>query len=110
MPSPLVAYLTARADAATFLLPGELDRTIEELFPRDVLPEPTKIFPADETQPPMLGFPLLETNVIRDLDAKLDRWLSDEVVWQVTRSPAAKEKAQLALTAYLTPLARIAEN
>lgn len=110
MPSPLVAYLTARADAATFLLPGELERTIEELFPRDVLPEPTKIFPADETQPPMLGFALLETNVIRDLDAKLDRWLSDEVVWQVARSPTAKEKAQLSLTAYLTPLSRIAEN
>lgn len=110
MGSSLVAYLTARADAATFLLPGEIERTIEELFPRNVLPEPTKIFPADETQPPILGFPLLETNVTRDLDAKLDRWLTEEVVWQVARNPSSKEKAQLALTAYLTPLLRLAEN
>src|SRR5258708_7567659 len=110
MGSPLVAYLASRAEAATFLLPAEFDRTIEELFPRAVLPDPSKIFPADETQPPMLGFPLLETNVIKDLDARLDRWLSDEVVWQVARNPAAKEKAQLSLTAYLTPLTRLAEN
>lgn len=110
MGSSLVAYLASRAEAATFLLPAEFDRTIEELFPRAVLPDPSKIFPADETQPPMLGFPLLETNVIKDLDARLDRWLSDEVVWQVARNPAAKEKAQLSLTAYLTPLTRLAEN
>src|SRR5258706_610041 len=85
MGSSLVAYLTARADAATFLLPGEIERTIEDLVPRNVLPDPTKIFPADETQPPTLGFPLLETNIIRDLDAKLDRWLTEEVVLQVGR-------------------------
>lgn len=110
MGSPLVAYLESRSEAATFLLPAEFARTLDELFPRSVLPDPIKIFPADETQPPTLGFPLLETNVIKDLDARLDRWLSDEVVWQVARNPAAKEKSQLALAAYLTPLTRLAEN
>src|ERR1700682_3465374 len=29
----LVAYLESRAEASTFLLPAEFDRTIEELFP-----------------------------------------------------------------------------
>lgn len=112
MPSALIEYLSARADAATFLLSVDYEKTVEDLFPRadSLLPEPYKIFPADETQPPTLGFALAETQVIKDLDSKLDRWLTDEVAWQVTRNPNAKEKAQLALAAYLTPLMKVAEN
>ncbi len=112
MPSALIDYLSARADAATFILPFDYARTIEELFPRAdaLLPEPYKIFPADETQAPMLGFPLAETAVIKELDAKLDRWITDEVAWQVTRNADAKEKAQISQNAYLTPLLKVAEN
>src|SRR5438128_1624727 len=66
MSSVLIEYLSARADAATFILPFDY--------------------------------------------AKLDRWLTDEVAWQVTRSPNAKEKAQISQTAYLTPLMKVAEN
>jgi hypothetical protein len=110
MASSLPDYLAGRPEAGTFLLPADFQKTIDELFPRNLLPEPAKIFPADETQPPLLGFALLETNVVKELDAKVDRWLSDEVAWQVTRSQAAREKAQLTLSAYLTQLARVAEN
>lgn len=112
MPSALIEYLSARPDTATFLLPLDLARTVEELFPHaeSLLPEPYKIFPADETQPPTLGFPLAETAVMKELDAKLDRWLADEVAWQVTRNPSAKDKAQISMAGYLTPLLRAAEN
>jgi hypothetical protein len=112
MPDPLLEYLSARPDSATFLLPVDYAKTMEELFPRSesVLPRPYKIFPADETQTPQLGFPLAETVAIKELDAKLDRWLTEEVLWQVQRNPTAKEKAQLALNAYIGPLIRIAEN
>lgn len=110
MPSALAVYLAGRPDAATFLLPADFDRTIEELFPKISLPQPMKIFPADETLPPLLGFPLVETNVMKELDAKLDRWLTEEVQWQTARTPQGKEKAQLAFTAYVTPLMRVAEN
>ena len=113
MASPLVTYLASRPDSATFLVPSELPRTIEDIFPRSeaLLPQPYKIYPADETQgPPVFGFPLADTPVMRDLDARLDRWLADEVVWQVSRTPAAREKAQLALGNYLGPLMRAAEN
>ncbi|HEY3052676.1 MAG TPA: hypothetical protein VGK04_04730, partial [Thermoanaerobaculia bacterium] len=110
MPKPLVTYLTQRSDA--FLLPADLGRTIEELFGRSepLLPQPIKIYPADETQPAILGFPLAETNVLKELDAKLDKWLGEEVPWQVTRTPAAKDKAHLAWSAYLAQLMRVAEN
>lgn len=111
MPSPLVTYLASRPDSAMFLVPSEVRRNVEELFPRsESLPQPYKIFPADETQGPVLGFPLADTPVMRDLDARLDRWLADEVVWQISRTPAAREKAQLSLGNYLGPLMRAAEN
>ncbi len=112
MPKALLSYLSQRSDASTFLLPGELGRTLEDLFPNagTLLPEPYNIYPADETQPSTLGFPIADTGVMKDLDTKLDRWLGDEVVWQVNRQQEAKEKAQLAYGAYLAQLMKVAEN
>ncbi|HEY4641814.1 MAG TPA: hypothetical protein VII75_10760 [Thermoanaerobaculia bacterium] len=112
MPSTLETYLASRPDTATFLLGSELGRTLEEIFPRadTLLPKPYKIFPADETQSPTLGFPVADAPALRELEAKLDRWLSDEVAWQAGRQQAAKEKAQLACSAYMTQLMRLAEN
>src|SRR5712692_383567 len=112
MPSPLVTYLASRPDAATFLLPSEIRRTVEELFPQGqtVLPQPYKIYPADATQAAVFGFPLADTPVVRDLDARLDRWLADEVMWQVTRHGPARDKAQASLSGYIAPLMRAAEN
>src|SRR5207247_10646297 len=105
MTTPLVSYLASRPETATFLVPSELPRVIDELFPRaEMLPEPYKIYPADETQPPILGFPLADTPVMRDLDARLDRCLADAVIWQIGRQPAAKDKAQLALGDYTSAL------
>jgi hypothetical protein len=111
MPKALVTYLAQRSDASTFLLPTDIDRTLEELFPQtSLLPQPYNVFPVDETQPPILGFPLAESPVMKDLDAKLDRWLAEEVPWQINRAPAAKDKVQLAFSGYLTQLSRVAEN
>src|ERR1700730_6363259 len=108
----LIEYLSARTDAASFLLSVDYAKTLSELcrHAESLLPEPYKIFLADETQPPTLGFALAETAVIKELDTKLDRWLTDEVAWQVTRNPNAKEKSQLAMAGYLGPLMKVAEN
>ncbi|HYH10525.1 MAG TPA: hypothetical protein VEK11_26000 [Thermoanaerobaculia bacterium] len=107
----LVSYLASRPDATTFLLPHEMERSLRELFVRaeGLLPEPYKIFPADETQPPSLGFPVAESPVLKELDAKLDRWLSEESATQVNRA-ASKEKAQAAFAAYTGQLLKLAEN
>lgn len=112
MGSPLVNYLSARADTAAYLLPQELQRNVDELFPRTetLLPQPYKIFPADETQSPAFGFPVAESPVMKELDAKLDRWLTDEVLSQINRKPEAKEKAQVTFAAYFAQLMRVAEN
>ena len=112
MSQALIEYLSTRPDASMFLLPVDYAKSLEELFPRSesLLPQPYKIFPADETQPPILGFPLVETAAIKDLDVKLDKWLNEEVAWQVQRNPATKEKTQLALNAYIGPLIKVAEN
>lgn len=106
----LVRYLSQRSDA--FLLSTDLERTLEELFAHAtaLLPQPYKIYPADETQPPILGFPLAESAPLKELDGKLDRWLTDEVAWQVGKKPDAKEKAATSFAAYTSQLMRLAEN
>jgi hypothetical protein len=112
MHKELVSYLSQRSDAATFLLPVELGRTLEELFPSPdvILPQPYKLFPADETQNATLGFPLAEGSPLRDLDSRLDRWLTDEVLWQVKKTNDARDRSQAAFTAYIGQLMKVAEN
>jgi len=112
MSRTLLPYLVQRPDTATFLLPSELGRTIDELFPRaeQMLPQPYKIFPADETQPTLLGFPVAETPIMRDLDARLDNWLTHECHWQVRRDANSKEKTQQAFASYTSQLTKLAEN
>jgi hypothetical protein len=107
----LISYLSARPDATTFLLPNDLERTLRELFPRpeELLPQPYKIFPADETQSPVLGFPVAEALVMKELETKFDRWLAEETACQVNRA-ASKEKSQAAMGAYVTQLMKVAEN
>ncbi len=112
MPSTLVSYLSGRPDTATFLIPADVARTLDEIFPRVewLLPQPYRIYPADETQAPSLGFPVAESLAMKDLEAKLDRWLAEETVWQIGRQRTAKEKAQQALSTYLSQLMKAAEN
>ncbi len=111
MTKAIVSYLAQRPDASTFLLPMDVERTLRELFtePERILPQPYKVFPADETQPATLGFPVLDAPVLKDLDAKLDRWLAEETAWQVNRA-LEKDKAQAALTTYIGTLMKVAEN
>ena len=89
----------------------DMERALRELFGRPdiLLPQPYKIFPADETQPPTLGFPVADTPVLRELEAKLDRWLTEEASCQVNRA-ASKEKAQAAFASYVGQLMKVAEN
>src|SRR6185436_12713503 len=109
---PLSSYLAQRPDSATFLLPGDMERTLRELFnqPEMVLPQPLKIYPADETQQPILGFPVAESPLLKDLETKLDRWLAEETTFQVTRATDAKEKTQVAFNLYIGSLMKAAEN
>jgi len=107
----LVSYLAQRPDASTFLLPTDLERTLRELFnhPEELLPQPYKIFPADETLQPFLGFPVAETPLMKDLEAKLEKWLFEEAAWQINRA-GSKDKAQQTFAVYITSLMRAAEN
>jgi hypothetical protein len=104
--------LASRQDSAAFFAPAAIERAVDELFPRAewLLPQPYRIFQSDETQAPVLGFPVMESPVMRELDARLDRWLAEEALWQVGREANAKEKAQSAFTSYVTNLIRTAEN
>jgi hypothetical protein len=110
--STLIPFLLTRADTGTFLLPSELGRTIDELIPggEAALPQPMKIYPANEAQAPILGFPVAESAVMKDLDARLDRWITEEIASHVSRQQPAREKAQAAFAAYSTQVVKVAEN
>ncbi len=107
----LVSYLAQRPDASTFLLQTDMERTLRELFnrPEDLLPQPYKIFPADETLQPFLGFPVAETPLMKELEAKLERWLTEECAWQINRA-SSKDKAQQTFVSYIGNLMKAAEN
>ena len=112
MPSTLLPFLQSRSEAAMFLVPSEIGRNLEDLFPeRDhLLPQPIRIYFASENSNPILGFPVAESPILKELDAKLDRWLTEEVSWQATRRADAKERAGLHFQAYITHLGKVAEN
>jgi hypothetical protein len=107
----LVAYLAQRPDTSTFLVPADLERTMKELFtdPERLLPQPYKIFLADETVLPSYGYPVAESAVMKELDARLERWLGEEIACQINRA-ASKEKAQATWASYLQQLLKLAEN
>lgn len=110
MAGALVEYLMQRPDALGLITPADLERTLHELFGREQsLPQPYKIFFIDEAQPPALGFPVHETPVLLDLDAKLDRWLNEEVRWQLNRD-LPRERVQQAFSSYVTTVMKVAEN
>jgi len=110
MASILTSYLAQRLEGSPFLLAVDLERTIADLFGDDdpPLPRPYKIFFTDEAQAPVFGFPLAISPAMLDLETKLDRWLGDEVHWQVRKE--WKERAQVSLQAYLSQLIKLAEN
>lgn len=107
----LLAYLSRRPEALGFLLPSDLERTLNDLFdtPDLLLPKPYKIFFTDEGQTPTFGFPVAETPVLMDLDARLDRWLGEEARYQIDREQS-KDRAQQAFVSYIGTLMKIAEN
>jgi hypothetical protein len=109
MPKVILEHLAARPDP--FLLPSALEHSLDELFPQPdrVLPVPYKIFHLDESQPPILGFPVGESTLLKELESRLDRWITEETAWQVNRE-ASREKAQQAFSTYVAQLMRAAEN
>ncbi|HEY5610228.1 MAG TPA: hypothetical protein VIL97_03395, partial [Thermoanaerobaculia bacterium] len=111
MTEALVAYLTQRPEGAVFLLPGEIHRSLQDLFKRPewILPRPYKIFYTDETQLPTLGFPVAQTPALTELDTRLEKWLGEEILWQLKRAPS-KDKVQTAFNAYVSHLLKLTEN
>lgn len=109
--SVLVPFLLQRPEAFAFLHPADLDRTLEELFDRPdwFLPRPYKIFFADEMRPHILGFPVSDSPVLRELEARLERWIGDEIAWSLDRG-YQRDKVQTTFTSYMQHAAKLAEN
>lgn len=111
MSEALAHYLAQRPEGSGLLSPVDLPRALAELFDdgTGILPEPYKIFFVDESLPPALGFPVRDSSVLRELDAKLEQWMTLEVQWQLSRD-SSKKAVDQALSAYLAHLVRVTEN
>ncbi|HUF16734.1 MAG TPA: hypothetical protein VMS12_01680 [Thermoanaerobaculia bacterium] len=111
MSEALAHYLAQRPESSGLLSPVDLPRALAELFDdgTGILPEPYKIFFVDESLPPALGFPVRDSSVLRELDVKLEQWMTLEVQWQLSRD-SSKKAVDQALSAYLAHLVRVTEN
>ncbi|HVR43475.1 MAG TPA: hypothetical protein VMS56_08520 [Thermoanaerobaculia bacterium] len=109
--SALVPFLLQRPEAFAFLHPADLGRTLEDLFERPdwLLPHPYKIFFADEMRPPILGFPLSDSPVVRELEARLERWIGDEIAFSLDRG-YQRDKVQTTFNSYVQHAIKLAEN
>lgn len=107
----LITYLTQRPEGLGFVLPGGLEKALEELFskPAELLPKPYRVFFPDETLPPILGFPVRSSAALAELASRLDRWIAEELACQMNRQPD-RERAQQALAAYSSTMLRLCEN
>src|SRR5687767_11427626 len=107
----LVQFLNERSDALGILRLTDVDRLLRDLFERPewLLPKPYKIFYADEMQAPYLGFPVCDSQAVREMDARLDRWIGEEIALSVDRA-YSREKVQQAFTAYVSHVVKLAEN
>jgi hypothetical protein len=111
MSDPLIQYLAQRSETGGVLSPVDLERVTTDLFGDQQLglPRPYKIFFVDENLPPILGFPVRDSAVLRELDSKLSHWINLEAAWQLTRD-SSKKSVDQALASYLQSLMRVAEN
>lgn len=107
----LSAYFLQRPENAPFLLAADLDRSLTALFekPDWLLPRPYKIFFEDEATPPVLGYPVLHADVIREIDQRLDRWLAEECRAQL-KEEGARDRARQAFSLYVSGVMKIVEN
>jgi hypothetical protein len=107
----LNAYFLQRPENSPFLLTADLERSLANLFERPdwLLPRPYKIFFEDESTPPVLGHPVLYGEIIRELDQRIDRWISEEIRAQL-REDGARERARQAFGAYVSAVMRVVEN
>jgi len=107
----LSAYFLQRPENAPFLLTADLERSLSTLFekPDWILPRPYKIFFEDESTPPVLGHPVLYAEVIREIDQRIDRWISEEIRAQL-KEEGARERARQAFGAYVSGVMKVVEN
>ena len=111
MADHLVSYLVQKPEQSAFLLASDLPRLLTAIFTRPewLLPRPYKIYFLDEAAPPVVGFPVIHSEAMRELDTRLDRWLADEVKWQL-KMEDARERARTSFGLYVASVTKLAEN
>jgi hypothetical protein len=106
-----IHFLKQRPEVFPFRRDIDLQRFLVDALDRpvDALPQPAKIFLADELEPKGFGFPVTKAAILDELEQRLDRWLTDEIAVRVTNT-ATKERAEESLLTYRVQVVKIARN
>ena len=110
MPDNLVPFLESRSDAFLFLPPVDVENSIKALLKDQawLLPRPYKIYFASETRSPDLGFPVADSDPVRELRARTEIWINEEIALQIDGK--RREQARKAFLAYIAQAIKLAEN
>lgn len=103
----LIAFLRQKLDLFPFERDLDLERfLIENLDEPSMLPIPAKLFLVDEVRPEGYGFPVAKSISFEELEAKLDKWLEQEIAARI----GAKARDAEALDAYRAKVVKLAQN
>jgi len=108
----LIAFFRFRPEVFPFRRNIDLEAFLIDVFddPAGTLPIPAKIFLVDELAPQSYGFPVMKSSALDDLDAKLERWMDEEIAARLTGVGATKSKADEYFRAYRSTVVKIAQN
>ena len=99
----LVRFFRSHPEVFPLASDADVDRLLVDAFeqPASILPIPAKIFLADDVALQGYGFPLTRTQILDDLEAKLQRWLDNEI---------AKKRSDESLMSYCEAVMKVARN
>ncbi|HEV8660427.1 MAG TPA: hypothetical protein VGS96_17620 [Thermoanaerobaculia bacterium] len=106
----LIGFFRSRQDIFSLRRETELHQFLLEATEHpESLPVPVKLFYADEVEGDRYGFPVSKSPVLDGLQARLERWMNQEIVAR-TSDPATSERATDALREYVGHLVGAARN
>jgi hypothetical protein len=108
----LLAFFRHRPEVFPFRRNIDLEAFLLDVFeePAATLPLPAKIFLVDELKPQSYGFPVMKSPALDDLDAKLERWMDEEIAARLSGTGALKSKADEHFRAYRATIVKLAQN
>ena len=105
----LIGFFRERAELFPFERRVDLERfLVDNQQDPDILPVPSKLFSAYDSEMQGYGFPVTRSEPVEELEGKLLKWLEEEV--KARRDQGPKGRVEDAFRAYRTHALKLAQN